>query len=75
MAGGWTARPPSESGRMPTMSAAKLPLARRIRCPHCGGPTRVTKTRRACRGLVIRTRRCPACGRAFKTHDRPHPRP
>lgn len=43
--------------------------ARGFRC-HCGGPCRVTSVRKPQRGLIVRYRRCLACGERIITEER-----
>jgi hypothetical protein len=51
-----------------------MPSARGIRCPdHPGARLLVTTTRTPLVGLVVRYKRCAACGRRFVTEERPAP--
>lgn len=60
-------------GRACLALGAAMKTIPKIACPHCGEyDSRVTDTRAASvddEGLVIRRRKCLACGRRFKTYE------
>jgi hypothetical protein len=46
-----------------------MPTPKGIRCPSCGGGTRVRETRARCHGRLVRYRVCGACGVIVRTHE------